>query len=234
MQPPETVAYGDHPAQVCDVYRAGDGASVAVLIHGGFWRARYTLELMRPLALDLAARGWGVWNVEFRRLGPLSRGGWPATFDDVRAAIDALADHADTSRVIAVGHSAGGHLALLAAAHPGRVRLAGAVSQGGVADLAEADRLGLGAGVTRRFAHGDPAADPMSHLPIGVPTLLVHGADDDTVPAALSERYAAAARRAGDHVDLDVRPGEGHFEHLDPRSGAWARVVAWLDQRVRT
>jgi pimeloyl-ACP methyl ester carboxylesterase len=80
--------------------------------------------------------------------------------------------------------------------------------------------------VTRRFAGGDTAADPIRHAPTGVPTLLVHGAGDDIVPAALSERYA---RAAGDEAELDVRPGEGHFEHIDPSSGAWARVVAWLE-----
>ena len=86
MQPPETVAYGDHPSQVCDVYRGGD--SVAVLIHGGFWRSRYGRDLEEPLVRDLVERGWTVWNIEYRRLG--DGGGWPATFEDVAAAMDAI------------------------------------------------------------------------------------------------------------------------------------------------
>jgi acetyl esterase/lipase len=217
------IRYGSARAQVVEVTGDEDGGQpVVVLLHGGFWRARYDRSLMRPLAADLAARGWLACNVEYRRLGPLSRGGWPQTFQDVLAGIRALGER---RTVIAVGHSAGGLLALLAAAH---LPLTGVVSQAGVADLAEADRLGIGAGVTRRFAAGDPQADPIHHAPTGVPTLLVHGSDDDVVPAALSERYA---RAAGAEAELDVRPGEGHFEHLDPASGAWRRVVDWLHER---
>jgi len=86
---------------------------VAVLIHGGFWRARYRLRLQGPLVADLARRGWAVWNLEYRRLGWRSRGGWPATFEDVAAGIDllgALEAPLDLARVVAVGHSAGGQL----------------------------------------------------------------------------------------------------------------------------
>jgi acetyl esterase/lipase len=206
---------GDGDDQVVEV--EGEGAAVVVLLHGGFWRAQYDRSLMTPLAHDLAARGWCTINAEYRRGGAP----WRTTFDDVLAAI-ALAGERPA---FAVGHSAGGHLALLAAAH---LPLAGVVSQAGVADLAEADRLCIGDGVTRRFAGGDPDADPIRHAPTGVPTLLVHGAGDEIVPPALSERYATAA---GGEAELDVRPGEGHFEHIDPASGAWQRVVAWLEER---
>ncbi|HEX5782130.1 MAG TPA: alpha/beta hydrolase, partial [Solirubrobacteraceae bacterium] len=102
--------YGSHPSQVCDLH--GASTSVAVLIHGGFWRQRYGRELEGGIARDLVARGWAVWNIEYRRLG--ADGGWPATFEDVTAAIRALPLEAE--RVVAVGHSAGGHLAVWAAA----------------------------------------------------------------------------------------------------------------------
>jgi kynureninase len=210
------IRFGETPDQVVEV--DGDGDAAVVLLHGGFWRAGYDRSLMGGLAADLAARGWRALNAEYRRGGAP----WRATLDDVLAAIAVAGDRGP---LFAVGHSAGGHLALLAAAH---LPLSGVVSQAGVADMAEADRLGLGAGVTRRFAGGDPAADPIRHAPTGVPTLLVHGAEDDIVPAALSERYAAAA---GAEAELDVRPGEGHFEHIDPDSGAWRRVVEWLEAR---
>lgn len=211
------IAFGPGGDQVAEASGPENGP-VCVLLHGGFWRARYDRSLMDGLADDLAGRGWRVLNAEYRRGGAP----WRTTLEDVLAAI-ALAG--DDQPVFAVGHSAGGHLALLAAAH---APLAGVVGQAPVADLAEADRLNLGAGVTRAFARGDPAADPIRHAPTGVSTLLVHGAADDIVPAALSERYAAAA---GAQAELDVRPGEGHFEHIDPTSGAWARVVAWLQER---
>ena len=118
---------------------------VAVLIHGGYWRAKYDLRLQDPLVPDLAGRGWAVWNLEYRRLGWRSRGGWPATFEDVAAGIDHLGRvdaPLDLARVVAIGHSAGGHLALWAAARRGlpagapgaeaAVRAGAAVAQAGV------------------------------------------------------------------------------------------------------
>jgi len=207
-------AYGTHPEQVLDVH-PGDGAPV-VLLHGGFWRARYGRDLMTPLAEDLAARGVTAVNVEYRRLD--RDGGWPVTRDDVRAAL-AWVREALGGPLTAVGHSAGGHLALLSGADA-------VVGQAAVTDTEEAARLGLGGGVVERFAAGALAeASPLRHAPLGVPTLLVHGTADDTVPSSLSERYAVAA---GAECELALRPGEGHFEHIDPRSGAWEEAVAWI------
>ncbi|HLM09707.1 MAG TPA: alpha/beta hydrolase [Thermoleophilaceae bacterium] len=224
---------------------------MAILIHGGFWRARYGLELERRLAADLVRRGWAAYNLEYRRLGLLSRGGYPATFDDVAAGIDALADveaRLDVGRVVAIGHSAGGHLALWAASRAGqpgdapgagpRIVLAGAVAQAGVVDLREAARRGLSGGVTERLLGGSPTerperfelASPIERLPLGVPQLLVHGDVDDTVPVELARGYAERARRAGDRCELAEPPGCGHFEHLDPGSAAWQEVVGWLER----
>ena len=120
-----TVRYGVGPEQVADL-RVPEGAGphpVAVVLHGGFWLERYRRDLMDGPAADLTARGWATWNVEYRRLGA-SGGGWPATFEDVAAAVDHLPDvdaPLDLGRVSAVGHSAGGHLAGWLAA---RTRLA--------------------------------------------------------------------------------------------------------------
>ena len=230
--------YGPHPEQVADLHLPknaegsdpspvlgmGPGTSpvlgmpVVVLIHGGFWRARYGRELMTPLAEDLAARGFGAWNVEYRRLH--TGGGWPTTAEDVAAAIDFLRHALGHEPIAAVGHSAGGHLALLQADRVPRI-----VGQAAVSDLEEASRLGLGQGVVDTFAGGALAeASPIRRAPLPVPVLLVHGAEDDTVPASLSERFA---ERGGD-VTLSLREGEGHMEHIDPASGAWAEAVAWL------
>jgi acetyl esterase/lipase len=203
-----------------------DGAprGLAVLIHGGFWRDSYDLSLMRPLAADLAARGWAAWNVEYRRLG--SGGGWPQTFDDVAAQIQTArrgAAPAAAGRVVAVGHSAGGHLALLAAA---RGLVTHVVAQAAVWDLPEAARLDLSDGAALELVGGRPElleeATPRPPLP--VPALLVHGAADDIVPVSMSRAFHAAA---GD-TELVEYPG-GHFEHLDPESEAWRAVVAWLE-----
>jgi acetyl esterase/lipase len=225
---------------------------VVVLIHGGFWRARYKLRLEDDLVGDLAERGWAVWNLEYRRLGWRSRGGWPATFDDVGAGIDLLGEldePLDLARVVAVGHSAGGQLAFWAAARPGlpagapgaepRIRLAGAVAQAGVVDLREALGLHLSDDVVRRLLGGTPGkhprryglASPVERLPLGVPQLLVHGDADDVVPISIARGYGRRALDAGDPCELVELPGLGHMDHLDPGSVAWPPVMRWLEEQ---
>ncbi len=243
------VSYGSSRPQVADLAlpRSSGPHPVAVLLHGGFWRVPYRREQLRYLAADLGWRGWATWNVEYRALGPPRRGGgggWPATCEDVAAAIDHLAElraPLDLARVVTIGHSAGGHLALWAAGRrDARVPLAGAVGQGAVCDLELGARLRLSRGVVQEFCGGEPeevpdayrGASPAARLPTGVPQLLVHGDRDDAVPIELARSYAAAARAAGDDVTLVERPGEGHFEHLDPSSRAWGAVTDWLEERA--
>jgi dipeptidyl aminopeptidase/acylaminoacyl peptidase len=219
---------------------------VAVLLHGGFWRVPYRRDQMEPLAADLRHRGWASWNVEYRAMGPRWRGGgggWPVTCEDVAAAIDTLALTGlplDLRRVVAIGHSAGGHLALWAGSRrDANVPLAGAVGQGAVCDLELGARLRLSRDVVQEFCGGEPEdvpeayrdASPARRVPAGIPQLLVHGDRDPNVPVELATSYAAAARAAGDDVTLVVRPGEGHFEHLDPTSMAWRAVTDWLEER---
>jgi pimeloyl-ACP methyl ester carboxylesterase len=210
--------YGSHPEQVAELTLPdGDGPfRIVALIHGGFWRARYGRSLMDALADDLVARGLAAYNVEYRRLD--AGGGWPESADDVVAAIDHLGEPVDV-----VGHSAGGHLALIAGAE-GRARRV--VGQAAVADVEQAIALNLGDGVVERFAGGAALDDvsPLRRAPLDVPVLLTHGARDDTVPPAQSESFAA---RGGDVV-LSLRDGEGHFEHIDAASGAWEEVAARL------
>lgn len=233
--PVRTLAYGPHPEQQADL-RLPEGPGphpVAVVLHGGFWRAAYTRANTAAIATDLARRGWATWNVEYRRVG--AGGGVPETLEDVVAAVAHLETHdeLDRDRMIALGHSAGGQLALWTA---GTGAVAAAVSLGGVCDLAAASRLGVGDGAATDFAGGGPdarpeaydLADPMRRLPTGVRQVLVHGTDDDRVPIELSRRYAEAARRAGDRCELVEVAGVGHFEPIDPRTHAWSRVLAAL------
>jgi acetyl esterase/lipase len=245
--------YGDDPSQLGELFLPdGDGASpvpVVVVLHGGFWRDRYDRHLMDELCADLTRRGLAAWNLEYRRLG--SGGGWPATFEDVAAGIDHLAEldaPLALGCVSAVGHSAGGHLALWAAGRhrlppgePGaepRVPVRRAVSQAGVSDVAEASRLALSNGVADELLGARPdevpervaLASPRALLPLGVPQLLIHGGEDDTVPATMSRDYASAAWAAGDdRVALLVLPEQGHFEHIDPAEQAWHTAAAWLE-----
>ena len=220
---PTVHRYGEDPSQFGERWGSGP---VAVLIHGGFWKAEYGLDLMDALAADLASRGWAAWNIEYRRLG--NGGGVPETLDDVGAAIDALADldGVDLARVVAIGHSAGGHLAAWAATRDEpRVPVTGVVSQAGVLDLARARELRLSNGVVDRFLGGQPTdvASPIERLPLGVPTLLTHGGRDDTVPVEISERFARASGAA-----LVVEPEEDHYGHLDPANPLWRAVIEWL------
>ena len=217
-----------------------------VVVHGGYWRAQYDRSLMSELCVDLARHGVAAWNVEYRRVG--AGGGWPTTFVDVAAATDLLADltvDLDLDRVLAVGHSAGGHLAFwIAARHmlppsaPGanpRVRIAAAVSQAGVLDLRLAARLTPSDEPTRALL-GPPErhpvvyelASPRDLLPLGVPQLLLHGTRDRTVSVQIAESYHEAASALGDSCELRVLPGTGHFEHIDPRTDAWRTARDWL------
>jgi acetyl esterase/lipase len=219
--------YGAHPEQWAELRlpERGEPRGAAVVLHGGFWRARFTLATTRAIATDLARRGWATWNVEYRRTG--AGGGVPEALEDVAAAVRALPLTA--SRVVAIGHSAGGQLALWLCKSG---LLTGAVSLAGVCDLGEGARLVIGDGAVAAFV-GDAdlaLADPMQRLPTGVPQLLVHGDLDDRVPVELSRRYASAARAAGDRCELLELAGVGHFEPIDPRSEAWSRTAAALDR----
>jgi acetyl esterase/lipase len=201
---------------------------VVVVVHGGFWRARYDLDYGRPLATDLAAHGFTAWNIEYRRIG--NGGGWLATADDVSTAIDHLAAlDVDASRVVAVGHSAGAHLAVWAAGREAAlVPLTAAVAQAGVLDLRGAHRDGLGNGAVAAFLGGAPseipdrygAADPLAAAPPPVPVLCVHAREDDIVPIRQSETYVAAAGRK---AALCEESGD-HFTVIDPQHGSWKRV----------
>lgn len=200
---------------------------------------------MDPLAEALAAHGMATWNVEYRRVG--SGGGVPRTLDDVAAAIEYLARLAQQhieggGRVILVGHSAGGHLALCAAGrhrHRGSpsVEAAAVVALGGVCDLERAAREGLSNRAAVDFAGGDPdhwpllyaEASPPRLLPLGIPYLLLHGMADDSVPWQLSAEFHQQAAEAGDHGDLLLLEDVGHFEPIDPATPACQRVLAWID-----
>jgi acetyl esterase/lipase len=235
---PSTHAYGADPAQVADLLLPSIHGPhpVVVLLHGGFWRARFDRTLMAALAVDLADRGWASWNVEYRRVG--NGGGVPETLDDVRAAIGALArvtQAVDSERVVVVGHSAGGQLGLCVADEPS---VAAVVSLAGVCDLATAYADAIGDSAVRAFMGAAPAerpdayalGDPLSRIPAGARVLLVHGDSDPRVPVEQSRRYAQASGAAGvEDCELLELPGVDHFAVIDPRTPAWATIAARLD-----
>ncbi|MQA14617.1 MAG: prolyl oligopeptidase family serine peptidase [Pseudonocardiaceae bacterium] len=231
---PETVHYGDHASQYVEAWLP-DGApvGVAVLVHGGWWRGRFDLHLMDALCADLSTRGWIAWNLEFRRTEGAD-GGWPVTLQDVVSGIAAL-DRCPVPvgglPVFGVGHSAGGHLAVLAATER---MLPAVVALAPVTDLSRCASEQLGEdGVLAFIGSGEPEdpqlrdASPLYRLPIGRPQLVVHGDADDRVPIAHSRDYTAAALAAGDPVEFLDLPGADHFVVIDPEHASWQRVCQW-------
>jgi acetyl esterase/lipase len=258
----QTHAYGPSADHVGDLYmpqrqslerdlKRADTPPVICLLHGGFWRLPWGRDHLTAIALDLALRGFAVWNLEYRRVGTPG-GGWPGTLLDVSAGIDHLAvlarDYSlDLERVTVVGHSAGGHLALWAAkrgargpvCQPTKVRIAAAVGLAPVADLRLAHELGCGNGAVENFMGGSPeklpepyrTASPEALLPLGAPQLLIHGSGDEDVPVEISRRYARAARAAGDDIDYVELSDAGHMDFADPKTAAHAALCEWLTRR---
>ncbi len=227
----ERIAYGSLPEQFGDlrVPAGHERHPLVILIHGGFWRDQYQLDLMNPLADALTERGFASWNIEYRRVGPTG-GGFPTTLDDVALAVDHHAD-GPWPKIAVVGHSAGGHLALWnAGRNTARRRADLTVGLAPVADVIAANRNGVGVDATHNFFGGDVDEVPERYR-WGQPStdtfagrvVLVHGDQDDSVPVAQSQSIR-------EHVDrLEVLPGVDHFQVIDPRHHSWLIVFEELD-----
>jgi acetyl esterase/lipase len=245
--PDQRLSYGSNEFQFGEL-RLPKGAGphpVAIVIHGGCWMAQYGLSYMGHLSEALAEAGVATWSVEYRRVGNQG-GGWPGTFEDVALAADHLRKIAkthqlDLNRVIAVGHSAGGHLALWLAARkalpkdspvysPDPLLLRGVVSLAGITDLR---RSGTACDSSVTQLMGGSATDkttiynqasPIELLPLGVPSAIVQGDSDTIIPLEMAKEYAGAAKKKGDDAKLVVIEKAGHFEIVDPKSFAWEAV----------
>jgi len=252
-EPTAQIAYGPDPLQVADVWRPdGKGPFPTVLmIHGGCWRSNLAnFHVMDYAAEDLRKRGIAVWNIEYRGVDRPG-GGYPGTFQDVNAAADALVARAKdfnlrTRRIVVLGHSAGGQLALWLASreklapssplHDGRhLDIAWAVSLGGLPDLADAG-VGCGDKTVSQLLAGSPNADRLSDtsparlLPSSIPRMLIHGALDTTAPPTQGKAYVAKARAKHDiRAWTYAIPGDGHVEEITPGSRTWGAVTLGLD-----
>lgn len=251
--PNYTIAYGSEPRQFGQLFlpRGPGPFPVAVVIHGGCWKKFADLKNTMPMSDALRNAGIATWNIEYRPVDD-EGGGWPGTYLDVAAAIEHLRtiarDHPlDLKQVVTVGHSAGGHLALWAAARhrliknsplyaanplrihaavnlagPGRLQSLTAEQQQKVCGSVPVTQL-LGGEIDRlpqRLRDGSPA----DMLPLGVPQLLITGSRDSLVPPALGEEYAALAEKSGDQAQMIVVEGAGHFEVIAPGTPAWGHV----------
>jgi acetyl esterase/lipase len=241
------VSYGANEFQFGEL-RLPKGAGphpVAIVIHGGCWMSQYGLSYMGHLSAALVEAGVATWSVEYRRIGNRG-GGWPGTFDDVSRAADHLRTLAkayplDLNRVIATGHSAGGHLALWLATRKNLPQdspvyssdplpLRGVVSLAGITDLrrtgtaCDANVAQLMGGSAKDKAADYNQASPIELLPLGIQYAIVQGSSDTIIPLAMAKDYADAAKKKGDDAKLVVIEKAGHFEVVDPKSFAWAAV----------
>jgi acetyl esterase/lipase len=231
------LAYGSDPNQFGDLRlpkKAREPFPVVMNIHGGYWRARYDLAHAAHLCAALTARGLATWNLEYRRVGNAG-GGWPGTFEDIVNGYRFLPQIAkrynlDIGRVVVMGHSAGGQLALCLAAHEPAVKRV--ITLAGVVDLQRTWELHLSNNAVVEFLGGKPSdlsdhyreADPMR---LGVPQAtqwIIHGKQDDVVPPEFSTQYVERKKKRGENVRLLEIEKAGHFELIDPHSAAWPQV----------
>jgi acetyl esterase/lipase len=241
------IAYGKDESQFGELrLPKGPGGSkkrhpVAIVIHGGCWLAEYGLSYMGHLSAVLAEAGVATWSIEYRRIGnPV--GGWPGTFEDAARATDQLRELArtyplDLKRVVAIGHSAGGHLALWLAARKKMPKgspaysadplpLRGVVSLAGITDLRKTGTACDKEAV--RLMNGSDRynlASPIELLPLKVTSSIVQGNADPIIPTAMATEFVDAAKKKGDVAQLVLIEKAGHFELVDPQSFAWPMVM---------
>ena len=229
----ETIKYGTSDEQRIDMHLPeGDVHGLAILVHGGFWRSSFSSALMSGLAAYLVDRGWKVANIEYRRTG--TGGEWPVAMKDVRAAINTVSQqHREShpgARSIVIGHSAGGHLALLAAD-----LVDGVVALAPVTDMVRCDEEGLGEDAAREFMRSSNRENPDEYrlaspayaTPPGARILVVHGDCDERVPVAHSRKYVSDTL-----IGMDAQYKElenmTHRALIDPEEEHWTEVLAWM------
>jgi acetyl esterase/lipase len=251
--PDHRFAYGPDPNQFGELRlpKTRGPHPVAVVIHGGCWRAEYDLNHISSFSAALAREGIAAWTFDYRRVGQ-SGGGWPGTFEDIAHGAASLRLRArrfdlNLNRVVAVGHSAGGQLALWLASHRRAQKpsplsalnplpLRGLVILAGITDLRRAAQAGICGEALRKLLGGGPetfpdryrSVSPIELLPLGVAQHLIHGGLDSIVPISMSEKFVETSRRLGDQAQLTVLPEAGHFEPIVPETLASQEVIAHI------
>ena len=241
------IAYGNDPLQFGDLRlpKTKGQHPIVIVIHGGCWFAQYDLAHLNSFCEALTRLGAAIWSLEYRRIGN-DGGGFPGTFQDVAQGTDFLRALAkkyplDLKRVIVIGHSAGGQLALWLAARKNLphdsvlytanpLPLNGVISLAGITDLRkyrpdcdDAVTKLLG-GSPEQFAARYQQTSPIELLPVKIPVRLIHGAKDTIVPLELGKEFSVAAKSKGEQVTLTVLEDAGHFELISPQAKDWAVI----------
>ena len=209
----ELITYGDSPDQVIELFRAtGTSRKSIGLIHGGYWRPEYDRAHLRPYAARLAAEGFDTYLIEYRR----TQGSPDEYVEDIESAVEVIGD------CTLIGHSAGGHLALLASEMSQVEKI---VALAPVSDLVRGEALNLDGGAITLFLGCDaddrPDLDPMKLSALKVPVTVIHGANDERVPVELSQSFVEKFSEI-EYVEI---PDVGHFELIDPRIDLIFRLV---------
>jgi acetyl esterase/lipase len=235
----ERIFYGEDPNQFIDFWRPATtpARGAVVMIHGGFWRARYDLTHAGHACAALARTGFATASLEYRRVGNVG-GGWPGSFADVVAGFNrARQQFADPTNVVVMGHSAGGHLGLLLASEVRAIRAVVALAPVACLDLAY--ELSLSNGAVAEFMGGTPcdlpgayqAACPSRH-DSPVPRKLIHGTTDTVVPISLSRCFIERRNADPGAPSLEELAGCDHFDLIDPKSKAWPVILRLIGEGV--
>jgi len=249
-QPQMTLRYADQDAGVIDLWLpSGDGPHpTVVMIHGGCWqKAIADRTLMNYAAEALRQEGLAVWNIEYRGVDEPG-GGYPGTFLDVAAAVDTLPAYADEygldiAHVVAIGHSAGGHLAAWASVRENLSEvsplytddpfpLRTVISSGGLVDLVASEPVTLPTclGAIREQLTGAPSdarpdvytdTSPVTLQPSQAEQISVHGAQDRIAPPLLAEGYTAIVEASGGRARTIILEDTGHVELVAPGTVAF-------------
>ena len=258
VKPTNHIAYGEHDQQFGELYLPQSVSEqeqqklypIIILLHGGCWRAAYDSSVLGGLSQSLCQLGYAVWNLEYRRLG--NGGGWPVTFQDVALGTDflrSIADkyYLDLHRVITMGHSAGGHLALWLASRnklatdsvvyqPKPLAIQSVISLAGIPDLDQASKRSICRGAVDELMGGSPDAiakkykqgSPHHLEPFDISTYHLVGEFDPIVPFPYLAQYLE--ENPSPHKQLDIIPDIGHFEMVMPDTIAWDYILRALQR----